>query len=452
MCTVQEASSEGKKQIRDRAKRNQCIYANLESACRRCEGRGDHCGEKVLGPKTEARMVHRQSEDQAMGFYSFPLNFQTSTPNDQFITSDDSLYLQYFCEKRIDGSATLLSVQGRYIGFYILPPERYMLLQSSPSVWCAVLSLASALKTLGCSGTHTYLYLAQCYSYLREALTISPEIDHAYACYLLIKVAICMNDSGSAHVHLLGMYEIIKVLRSRPGSLIPVWEWEWIEGLWFDAAKSWLHISDLVRVQSSVSYAENVQALCRVLDFYVQQQQTPLIPAEPPDHYYWAIVRYHLYLHFYFMDYILCINQILYDTAESAAGAYETATNQLAFIVEHVTNFLAGEHNPHLFDNIQKLNEIEILTFVPPPSPGPFSLIELHTLSFYLTAKLIERIIVSREHDTVAEYLARSLCRLSVHRSLKDSHEEIVADIGDLVFAGTVLKKSRHPEGMCPLI
>jgi hypothetical protein len=134
----------------------------------------------------------------------------------QVITSDDSLYLKYFCERRSGGAATLLSVQGRYIGFYILPPDRYMLFRSSPTVRCAVLSLASVLKTLGCSSSHTCLYLGRCYSYLREALSRSPEIDHAYACYLLIKVAVCMSDTLSAHVHLLGMHKIIKVLKSRP--------------------------------------------------------------------------------------------------------------------------------------------------------------------------------------------------------------------------------------------
>lgn len=421
------------------------MYTDATSACQRCIERGGLCGEKLLGPKTESKALQGQSKDTILGFSTFSVQMNSSPiPETRSTTCNDTFYLKYFFEIRSLNTATLLRVQGRVIGFEIIPPERYCLLGSSQVFFCAALALASFYKAE--TTNNTFQYLGLCYKYLRNALSDPPGIDTVYTCYILTVLASEMTDVDAALTHLLGMYRVIKSVSSTAQS----WEWPWFEGMWLNAAKAWWAISEKLRLQDSSSYAKKVRKICVVLQDSSFFRQADVNNFLPNDLYYWLIVRYQVSLDFHFMHYLLLINRTFEMTAEAATSHINAAAQNLFDTVQLITELLSQQH-PQLFVHISQLEQLYLDDTYSATDPSSLSLtvFDIHTLSFYLTTKLIEEIIASREHhqnDSSAVFLARSLCRVSVIRNAS-AEDECWADIRDLVFAGVTLTKPRYPTG-----
>jgi hypothetical protein len=399
-----------------------------------------------LGPISESKRLNEASNDDKLGQFVFSIDLvPKSPPESQFVTLYDSLYLQYFVEKRCRSAATLLQVNGGFIGFQVIPAEGIELLWSSQSVRWAALAYASFQKAGDLPNQYTFVYLGHCYKQIRNAISTSVRIDLVYACYMLIKIALAMDESmETIHSHLVGMYKILNFHRSVP-LIMKEWEWEWMEGIWLDSLKSLIKSSDKLRFEDPISFAIHIEIMADVLEIS-SLRELPLTNFQLIEQTYWIATWFLIYIEHHFMRYLLLINDILED--RMGLTGIETTTNNLHRIIHQLMEFLP-RHNDRLLDNFRILVQYLHPYFQIMRLPIKLSIFDIHSLSFYTITKLLHEIIAfgeCRQDPSIAQLLATVLCQVSAAHQLSD-FDDVMVNIQNLFFAGMVLTRSRHPQG-----
>jgi len=235
------------------------------------------------------------------------------------------MYLQYFFEKRFEGSDTLLSVHERVIGFEIIPEERTELFFLSPPIRYAAMAYASFRKT-GKLTEDTFQYLGECYQELHDGISGSDaHTDLFYACCIVFKATSAMKElPGTLHSHICGLYQLLKSLYTTQVT-VPKWEWQWMEGLWLDCLVRYYGDLNELRVRDFMLFPIQIQQMRIVLEDYALHGPTFINP-QLSEVRYWVIVRLKFYLVQYFFHYLLLVEGVL------EAGDLNNSHKQIAFI------------------------------------------------------------------------------------------------------------------------
>jgi hypothetical protein len=266
------------------------MFENPDLPCERCKEREIACGPKIWGDKAEKDLVEQGSSklvsNTAILFFNRPL----PKPENSTITPLDDHYWQYFLFQNHIGEYNFTSFSERTRKIYIVQTSHLPRLVSSEIFRCAALAFASFFLVAGDSAHHSFLYLGQCYSRLRKALSGPVSMDLGYATYLLAKVAIRDADPLP---HLAGFDHILNCFLTVPSREYTKWDVVWLKALYLDILLHFrcriIHSTmDLARIRTQV------RKVCNLLRSGTVEKS----PAIPP----FLEIKY-----FYFSAYFLLL-------------------------------------------------------------------------------------------------------------------------------------------------
>ena len=398
------------------------MYDDPDLPCKRCKERGVSCGAKIWGKKTESGLLDEPASELLSGKSVLFLARPIPKPENEIVTPDDDLYLQYFHLGRIYyGIYQTRSLEGEFVSIYILPSSRMPLLLSSEVVRYAALALASSRMPRN-STPHTFQYLDRCYRCMREALSGPVSIDLAYTSYLLARIDYNTN-------HLGGFRKIIKHLETEPNGL-STWETRWLLNLYHEVL---LHLRR--KLSSSVMeigvFTTQVQTVCNILrgTWY---SDAAIYAFNPFD-----LRKFVETVCFYFSTYILLLLNGLVE-----AQNIDTST-ELSFIISELhqatTYFSECFHTVPVFATKSLLPSFE-------PREDLRIVVRIRSyLRLKLTSQLLEN--YDRESPDVQQS-ARELCNLATQlRMCQTVVARELWEVEDLFLSGMVMTKWQHPEG-----
>lgn len=403
------------------------------------------CGaeEKTWGPKTEDKLAQGPLiyDPEERVFVPFPQ--AVPTPDDQLLTRDDSMYLQFFFER--NGGGCIFSFDLWCIDL-LIPVHRIVFPVASKPLRYAVLAIASFLKA-GHQSVETFQYLGQCYKHIQEAIKKSAFIDIVYTSYAIIVLTFRLQSEAVDTIlsHLLGVCEGLKWLQNTPADLT-IEEMLMMQQIWENTFRSLYFKLWLPRHQSWPSFAMQLDKSCSILhscrfilEPSVRLKRSGVMNLE--------LSTLTLYMQYYFSQFLLRTNLIVGDPNQYGTQSITESLRQVLRQIREVVTRLSIER---VADQIQKLSE-----------PDPYLPVELECLpldnlqsqvllSLYFSTMLIDNMLlpaVSDRSDELATLSALALCRLSNPEMGMDIDEYLPLKLRNLVFAGLILTTSSHPDG-----
>jgi len=354
------------------------------------------------------------------------------------VTSSDGIYLEYFISTKYFSRYTSMTVKDELVGSTIIPSERTALILSSPTMRAVAMAFASFQKT----GVQqdTIRYLGRCYKEIQSALSATPSVDLAYACFTLFLLSDYMDEPLSTiSNHAFGFLEILNCLKKATTFVTEEWEWHWMEGLLYESAhRVLLKLNrDLVFIDPLL-FATRIKKMCQMFEAI----NGPFSTSQRLEEAERQMTRLKIYINYYFTYYLLLLNNVCGCPKSDTKLEKKVVATKLANLLKQFIDLL-HMHDGRLVDILARLRHLDRAS---PTRPALFSL-EINRVCDYISAKLISKIlrfIESGEDTSYSAFSEFSVYQIAI--PLLNPNWWVISYDLNLFLLALVLKRSQYPE------